>query len=514
MLTWLRRRLGGAAGGDSAPAEGDALVREALAHQEAGEFGEAERRLYRALALAPSSVALHLLLGNLYRLQGKFDAALDCCLEAARLAPGLASVRNNLGNAYRDLGRTEEAVAEYRRAVALDADLPEAQFNLGAALQRRGAGEEAAACYRAVLRVRPEFSAAHLNLGLLLEELEDAAGSIAAYRAAVAAEPGMVEAHVNLGMQLLLTGAFAEGWEHYEWRLRYPEYSGADLAARAEPWDGGALDGRTILLEAEQGFGDAIQFLRYAPMVSAHGGRVLVRCAPELVALAAHVPGVAGAVARGETLPPFDLWCPLPSLPRLFGTALQTIPDRVPYLFADPAKLQRWKRRIGDGAEACRVGLVWASQSGHRTAPAKSIPLALLAPLGGIDGIRFYGLQKGEAALEARHAPASLRIDDLSMELADFSDTAAAVANLDLVISVDTAVAHLAGAMGVPVWTLLKFAPDWRWLLGREDCPWYPSMRLRRQAVPGDWSPVIAALATALPAFAGARSQGRQELGR
>jgi hypothetical protein len=266
----------------------------------------------------------------------------------------------------------------------------------------------------------------------------------------------------------------------------------------APRWQGEALGGRTILLDAEQGFGDAIQFLRYAPLVAERGGRVVVRCAPELATLFASTEGVAAVVRRGEALPAFDAVCPLPSLPRVFGTTLENVPARVPYLVPDPGKAAHWRDRLAGIPGECKVGLVWASQSSHRTAGAKSISLAALAPIGEVPGARFYSLQKGEAAREAQRPPAGMRITDLAGELRDFSDTAAVLAALDLVISVDTAVAHLAGAMARPTWTLLKFAPDWRWLLGREDCPWYPTMRLFRQAKRDDWQAPVAGLADAL----------------
>jgi len=464
MLNWLGKILR-----PSPPrADVDALVRNALAHLEAGRGDEAERLLYRALALQPESAEIH----------------------------------NNLGNVLRSAGRLDVAIEAYRSAIALAPGLAEAHFNLGLAILRRGDAPGARQCFRAALQARPGLADAHLNLGFLLEEEGDHAGAIAAYRGAIAADPGLVEAHVNLGMQLLLRGEYAEGWAEYEWRLRYPEYSGADLAKSAGRWDGAALAGRSILLDAEQGFGDAIQFLRYVPLVAERGGRVLVRCAHELAALAASVPGVAATIPRGGSLPPFDAYCPLPSLPLVFGTSFETIPARVPYLRADPEQAERWKQRLAGDTAQCRIGLVWASQSKHRTAADKSLPLAALAPLAAMAGVRFYGLQKGEAASQAKHPPAGMRIENLSDELRDFSDTAAAVANLDLVISVDTAVAHLAGAMGRPAWTLLKFAPDWRWLLEREDSPWYPTMRLFRQQKPADWSPVIDALVGALPRFA------------
>lgn len=500
MLRWLRERLGGAGGAPAADPE--ALVREALAHQAAGRLDEAERGLYRALALAPESPFLQLHLARLFGAGGRHEAALDCCRAAVRLAPGFAPAHNDLGNALRAAGRADEAFAEYREAVALDPGLAEAQFNLGAALQRAGRAGEALACYDAVLRLRPDFAAARLNRAMLLEEREDTAGAIEGYRAAVAAEPAMVEAHVNLGMQLLLAGDWAAGWEAWEWRLRYPEYSGADLAARAPRWTGEPLAGRRILLEAEAGFGDAIQFLRFAPQVAALGGRVQVRCAPELASLAAAVDGVEGVVARGAPLPEVDCWCPLPSLPRLLAPTPEGWGDAVPYLRADPARAARWRERfaaIDAGAPPrMRVGLVWASQSGHRTAAAKSVPLTALSPLAAIGNLRFYSLQKGAAAQARRDSANPLEIVDLAGDLADFSDTAAAIAGLDLVISVDTAVAHLAGALGAQVWTLLKFAPDWRWMLDREDSPWYPTMTLYRQSVAGDWSTPAQAMARAL----------------
>lgn len=472
MLNWLGKLLRTPSAGASPQDEANALARDALAHLEAGRYDQAERLLYRALVLAPASAEIH----------------------------------NNLGNVLRSAGRLDGAIEAYRGAIALAPELAEAHFNLGLGILRRGDVAGAKECFQAALDSRPDLADAQLNLGFLLEEEGDNAGAIAAYRSAVAVEPGLVEAHVNLGMQLLLAGRLAEGWKEYEWRQRYPEYSGADLAAGGEEyprrWEGGALEGRTILLDAEQGFGDAIQFLRYAPLVAERGGRVLVRCAPELAGLTAIAPGVTATATRGGPLPAFDIHCPLPSLPLVFRTTLEDIPAQVPYLRADPQKLERWRSRLAGGAADLRVGLVWASQSQHRTAGAKSLALAALAPLAGIPGLRLYSLQKGEAARQAERSPAGLRIEDLSGELRDFSDTAAAVANLDLVISVDTAVAHLAGAMGRPAWTLLKHAPDWRWLLAREDSPWYPTMRLFRQRKPADWRPVVDEVAGALRQFA------------
>jgi len=505
MLSWLGKLL--RAPPRTVPQDAaDTLMREALACREAGGFEAAERLLYRALALEPGSVQIQLQLGDLFRQLGRHDAALSACLEAVRLAPGLASARNNLGNAYLDVGQQERAIAEFRGAIALDGGLAEAHFNLGIALHRQGDRAGAAHCFRSAVQARPGFAAAHLNLGYLLQEKGDNAGAIAAYRSATRLEPGLVEAHVNLGTQLLLAGRLAEGWTEYEWRLRYPEYGAS--AAGAVRWDGGPLEGRRILLDAEQGFGDAIQFLRYAPLVAERGGRVTVRCSPKLARLFKNTAGIEAVVGRDIPVSGFDLYCPLPSLPLVFGTTLETIPAPVPYLHADASLAALWKSKLADRAATLKVGLVWASQSKQNTASARSVNLAALAPLAGVPGVRFYSLQRDEAARQAEHPPVAMRLGVLSGELRDFSDDAAVVANLDLVISVDTAVAHLAGAMGRPVWTLLKHAPDWRWLLGRNDSPWYPTMRLFRQAAPAAWDAVIEELAGALRRFAADADRG------
>lgn len=491
MLRWLARQLGrGAPAPDVA-----AIVREALAAQTAGRHEEAERAFYRALALRPDSAEVQFLLGELFRLQGRLDAALQSCEAGVRLAPDFAPGRNNLGTALRELGRLGEAEEAYRRAIALDATLAEAHYNLGIVLVKQRRIEEAAAAFRAAARTRPGFSYAHLNLGYALEEAGDHEGAIAAYRQASRAEPGLVEAHVNLGMQLLLTGRYEEGWREYEWRRRYPEYGSGP--AGAVRWNGQPLPGRTLLLDGEQGFGDAIQFVRYAREIAAGGGRVIVRCAPEVQRLLGMAPYVASAVPAGSEPPAFDFWCPLPSLPLAFGTVAETVPAKVPYLRADPSESAPWAARVRAGG-VFAVGVVWASQSGHRTASDKSLPLAALGPLAAVPGVRLVSLQKGAASEEARTSPPPGDFIDLARELRDFADTAALVEALDLVVSVDTAVAHLAGAMGKPAWTLLKAAPDWRWGLGRPDSPWYPSMRLFRQARAGDWTSPVGEAAAAL----------------
>ncbi|MGD0390626.1 MAG: glycosyltransferase family 9 protein [Tepidisphaeraceae bacterium] len=258
------------------------------------------------------------------------------------------------------------------------------------------------------------------------------------------------------------------------------------------------MEGRTLLLHAEQGVGDAIQFIRYLPLVAQRGGKIIIECQTELQRLFQTTAGRCQIVARGQPLPAFDLHCPLLSLPRVFGTSLANVPNIVPYLHADAEDAGKWQHRLAEHASIVKVGLAWAGSPAHKNDRNRSIKLAGLAPLGQISGARFFSLQKGEAAAEAKTPPPGMQFVDWTEDLKDFADTAALIANLDLVIAVDTAVAHLAGAMNKPVWTLLPYVPDWRWLLQRHDSPWYPSMRLFRQPRIGDWDSVFAQVADAL----------------
>ena len=509
LRAWLARLREGRRTGAPPAADAEALVRDALAARAAGDAAAAERLLYRALALAPDAAGVQFHLGDLFRAQGRADAALQCCEAGVRLAPEFAPGRNNLGSALRDAGRAGEAEAEYRRAIALDPRLPEAHYNLGVLLAKRGDLGGAEAAFREAASLRPGFALAQLNLGFALEERGEHAGAAQAYAAAAAADPSLVEAHVNLGMQLLLAGDFARGWEEYEWRRRYPEYAAEPPGATR--WRGEPLQGRTILLEGEQGFGDAIQFVRYAVPLSAKGARVLVRCAPELERLFRGAKGVADVVPAGSAAHGAEFWCPLPSLPHAFRTPPEAVPADVPYLSADPGDAVRWSSTLRaecGRSNGPRVGLVWASQSGHRTAADKSVALADLLPLSETPGATFVSLQKGAAAAQAGALGPRWKLLDAARDLRDFADTAALIESLDLVISVDTAVAHLAGAMGKPTWTLLKRAPDWRWQLGREDCPWYPTMRLFRQERRGDWHGPVLALCAALRGWAAQRASG------
>jgi tetratricopeptide (TPR) repeat protein len=376
------------------------------------------------------------------------------------LKPGLFEAHNNLGTALQLLGRMEEAEASYRRTVALNPGFAQAHNNLGAALAALDRGEEAEACYRRALALKPDLASAHMNLGIARLRLGD----------------------------------FEQGWREYDWRLQTAEFRSS---VRSQPlWTGGPLTGKTILLYAEQGMGDTLQFLRYCPLVAAKGARVVLEVQPALARLAAGTAGAGAVLAAGEALPEVDLCCPLLSLPQRLGTGLESIPADIPYLCADSALARRWAREIAP-APGLKVGLVWAGHPDHKNDRNRSVALERLRPLLATKGVSWFSLQVGGRAAEIGGLPPGT-IADLSARLEDFAETAAAISHLDLVISVDTAVAHLAGALGRRCWVLLPFLPDWRWLQAREDSPWYPSVRLFRQQRSGDWDTVVARAAEEL----------------
>jgi tetratricopeptide (TPR) repeat protein len=441
----------------------------------------------RAVAHRPGYADALSNLGAALRDAGDPEGAVTCFRRALAADPALAAAGLNLGIALRRLGRLDDAEAAARAAVARAPELPEAHDSLGSVLADQGRLEAAADSFRHALQLRPAYAAAQDNLGTVLKEMGRVEAAIDCFRAAVATQPDLANAHHNLAMALLATGAMAEAWPEYEWRWRTPRMAAAARAFAQPQWRGEPAAGRTLLIHAEQGFGDSIQFCRYATLAAAGGWRVILEAPPTLVRLLRGLDGVAQVIARGDALPAFDLQCPMLSLPLAFGTTLETIPASVPYLHADAAAADTWAGRLGTGA--LRVGLAWAGSPATIADRRRSIPPALLAPLLDVAGVELFSLQK------TPDPAADPRIRDVMAEMGDFADTAALVANLDLVIAVDTAVAHLAAALGRPVWLLDRFDPDWRWLLGRQDSPWYPTLRIYRQPAPGDWHNVIAAVA-------------------
>jgi Flp pilus assembly protein TadD len=477
----------------------------AIQHHQAGRLREAEMLYRQILATDPRHAdALHMLGLGAFQ-AGRNDVAIDLIRRAIASRPNYPEAYGNLGLALYENGQLDEAVAAQRQAIALKPDYPEAHGNLGNALKETGDLEGAVAACLQAIALRRNYPEAHYNLGGALKAKGQLEQAIDAYRRAIALRPDFADAHFNLALALLLQGDFLRGWEEYEWRWRNRDFRAARRSFPQPQWDGGPLEGRTILLHTEQGFGDSLQFIRYLPLVAERGGRVIVRCREGLRRLLQTMCADVPVLEKDQTLPAFDVHCPLLSLPHLFATDLASIPGNVPYLHADVAEAGVWRERLAACVPSLKVGLVWAGSPTHRNDRNRSMKLASLTTLARVPGVRFVSLQKGEAAAEAKSPPEGMELLDPTDELNDFADTAALIAALDLVIAVDTSVVHLAGAMGKPVWVLLPFAPDWRWLLDRNDSPWYPTMRLFRQQRAGEWDPVVAEVRSELEALAEGR---------
>ena len=466
-----------------------------------GRLQQAVESLERAIELAPRSAIAYDNLGIALRESRRVDESVAAHQKAIELNPNSAPAYSNLSISLIAIGRVKEAVAAAKKAIELSPGYAEAHNNLGNALAESGQAAEAIAAYRRAIELRPGYVTAWSNLGISLNEVGSFADALAASEKAVELGPDDASARFNLGINCLLSGDFERGWPLYESRLRCTgllKNAGRDLL----PWDGSALIGRSLLIYAEQGLGDTVQFVRYAPMIAAQGGRVIVECDPSLHRIVGKIQGVAQGVAPGDPVERCDVQCSILSLPALFQTTLATIPAAIPYITPDAASISEWRERLEAASGiVLKIGLAWAGRAGHRNDRNRSMTLEQLAPLAS-SRIDYFSLQKGPAAEQAANPPAKMRLVDPTDVLYDFHDTAAMIANLDLVLTVDTVIAHLAGAMGKPVWLMLPFNPDWRWMLTRGDSPWYPTMRLFRQKTPGDWNTVILDIRTALRDFA------------
>ena len=430
----------------------------------------------------------HYQAGYILHRKRELAAALHEYRLALEVNPGLAAAHYNAAKALQGLGRDDDALAEYRGIAVSDPLFDVGRLDAGRLLLGLGRHDESIRAIEQSLASRPQCAEAYCALGAVFHARGETDAALRHYRRALALDPELRDARLNIGYIELLSGDFARGWRDCEAR-----WGSSQLAKREVPrpqWMGEPLQGRTIAIHAEQGLGDSIQFLRYVPIVAAAGGRVVLIAPKRLMRLAAEVPGIAALRTFGEAVPDFDWHCPLLSLPLAFGTTLETIPAAVPYLSV-PEQAKVAGEEICWARERLRVGLCWAG------APlllrdrfrCRSIPFSLLKPLFGIGRVAWYSLQMGEAAAEVDRSGCA--ITDLSPYVGDMADTAAQIGHLDLVITVDTSVAHLAGALGVATVVMLPFTHDWRWLREREDSPWYPTMRLIRQATPGDWGPVI-----------------------
>ncbi|MGD9537572.1 MAG: tetratricopeptide repeat protein [Alphaproteobacteria bacterium] len=466
-----------------------------IALRRLGRLEEAVARYRQALELEPDHAGALGNLGLALRALGRNEEAVAPLRRAVALLPESASARLNLGNALRDLDRRKEAEAAYREALALDPNYAEAACNLGSVLRDDGRIEEAEALLRRSLALDPTLAETHYNLGNALKDRGEPEAAITCYREAIRLKPDHVAAHWNLSHMLLLLGRLDEGFAEYEWRWRLKEMGAHGFAG--PQWDLNAKPGTPVIVHAEQGFGDAIQFVRYVPLLAARGHEVTLRVRPPLLRLFGRMEGVE-VVTELKEGGYAGSHCPLMSLPHGFGTRLDSIPAEVPYLGAAPDAVARFKARLeGPGL---KLGLAWRGNPAKAGDAVRSLDPALLAPLLQRPGVRVVSLQKepapGDLETLRRFGP----VEDWTAELGDFADTAALIAALDLVVTVDTAVAHLAGALARPVWVMLPRLPDWRWLLGREDSPWYPTARLFRQATDGDWAGVIGRMVEALPA--------------
>ena len=467
--------------------------------QTCGRTSEAVDHYRKAVTIRPNYAEAHNNLGNALEVLGKPEYAIASYERALSLRPNYPEAHSNLGNTLCNLGRLKEAEIHCKRAIALNPNDAAAFNNLGNVLQASGCLAEAAASYRRALALRPNYPVAHMNLGNALQSEGKLEEAVAQYERALAIHPNYAQAHMNKALTDLLRGDFAAGWRGHEWRWQIDRPLSPRLSLKEPQWRGAPLNGARILLHSEQGLGDCIQFLRYIPMVQAAGGDVVLEVPRSMRRIAELLPHVGDLVVSGEPRPPFDCHCPLMSLPLAFGTTLETIPAQVPYLSA-PQEACRMAEAYPWPNDGLRVGLVWSGNPKHLKDRRRSIPFSAFEPLIKTQGVHFFSLQVGgvQGALSASGAT----VIDLAPLIEDMGDTAALIAQLDIVITVDTSVAHLAGALGKPVWLLLSNDPDWRWLLERDDSPWYPTAKLFRQLSPGDWPEVIAQVTSALIAVA------------
>ncbi len=467
-----------------------------------GNLPAAAAAFAAATAADPQNAVAQFQLANINQLERDLPAAIESYRQAIELKPDYTEAYCNLGNALREAGRLVEARAALDAALEQQPLLTPAISNLGVVLQDSGDLAGAQRLFEKAALLEPERAEFQFNLGTVLKDQGRPREAIEQYERALHVQPDYAQAVCSRGMALLSLGEFAAGWRDYERRVECPQF---DTLRFPQPlWRGEPLGGRTLLIHCEQGLGDTLQFIRYLKQVRARAGEgtVVVAAQQILLPLLAQA-GVAGLTAKELPLPAFDLQVPLLSLPHVFGTTLENVPAEVPYLTADAQRVAAWRARLAD-YEALRVGIAWQGRVNFRGDRFRSIPLAQFAPLASVPGVQLFSLQKGPGSEQLPAVAASLAVVDLASELdlsgGAFLDTAAAMQALDLVVTSDTAIAHLAGALGVPVWLALSYAPDWRWMLERDDTPWYPTMRLFRQHTLGDWPPVFARMAAELPA--------------
>ncbi|HEX4408531.1 MAG TPA: tetratricopeptide repeat-containing glycosyltransferase family protein [Xanthobacteraceae bacterium] len=477
-----------------------------------GRFEDALASYDRAVALAPHLAVAHHNRGSTLAALDRYEEALasfDRALAHKQDSADRANTLTNRGRMLAKLKRFDEALPNYDQVLALAPNHVDALTRRGVALAGLGRHDEALAAYTAALHVDPDYVDAYVNRGNAYAFLKQFAAALADYAAVTARQPEHADANFNEGLVRLCLGDFRGGWPKYEYRWQRKEFAAARPNFPRPLWRGEEpLQGKTILLCAEQGMGDVIHFVRYAPLLAALGAKVLVGVHRPLTDMVASVPGVSQTIADGDTLPDFDLYVSLLSLPLIFGTELETIPSTVPYIRADEIRVARWRTRVPQNGRL-RVGICWAGGTAHVNDRNRSINFESFAKLLTVEGVDFVGLQKDIGEADSTRLR-ELGAVSLGPEFQDFTDTAAVLSLLDLVITVDTSVAHLAGAMGKATAVLLPFSPDFRWLLERTDSPWYPTMRLYRQNAIGDWETPLERLRQELTAVAQRRAKPAQ----
>jgi Flp pilus assembly protein TadD len=468
----------------------------AIEHHRAGRLVEAESVYRQILAQQPNHPdAIHLF-GVLANQAGRADIAIEQIQRAIKLNPSVAEYHLNIGEVYRRVGKFDESIAHTRRAIELRPDLFEGYCNLAIAYSDKRFLADANEALLRALALRPDDIGVLINIGSNYWETDQNEKALEYFQRAIAVRPDCVDAHWSAARVLLQFGRFQEGLEEFEWRLQYPKMR-LNRGFTQPQWDGSDLTGKTILLHTEGGHGDAINFIRLVPQVAARGGKIVLECQPSLIPLFRDFPGISEIVARGDTLPPFDVHIPLQGLLRILKINLDNIPNKVPYLTAPKDRLDKWSARMPQD-EMLRVGLVWCGVMYAET-DYRPRSLETFHPFLKFPNMHFFSLQKGEAASEK--PPAGTDWFDFSADIQDFADTAALIQNLDIVISVDTSVAHLSGALAKPTWVLIPSQSDFRWLLNRTDSPWYPTMRLFRQPRNVPWPVIIKQITPELAKF-------------
>jgi tetratricopeptide (TPR) repeat protein len=447
----------------------------------------------QALEIKPDFAEAYNNMGNALKVTGRNEEATTCFEEAIIIRPDFFQAHYNLGNSLQEAGKLEQAISHYQNAISNYPDYAEAHNNIGIALLEIGKHEEAITHYQKAISLNPDYAEANNNLGIALQEIGNHENAITRYQKAISLNPDYAEAHFNLSCLYLLLGNFEKGYEEYEWRLKLKSNVEHTRSFTQPQWDGRPLNGKTILIHAEQGLGDAIQFIRYVPMIAKAGGDIIVECDAKLSHLFSGYEDFTRFIGAGDDLPDFDIHASLLSLPNIFKTTLTTIPSANNYIHINDDLVASWKNKLST-LKNHKIGICWQGSVDNRKDQSRSMPLKYFSDIINIPEVSFISLQKGYGQEKIKDDGHTDAIADFSSEMdthEKFIDTSAIIENLNLVIGVDTATIHLAGAMGKPVWVLLPYSPDWRWMLNTKDTPWYPSMRLFRQKEPGDWETVM-----------------------